>query len=41
MPNVTGPARTCVLSAVCCLLVACGGSEGGRDVSTGEMLDAL
>ncbi len=41
MPNATGLVRTCLVSAVCCLLAACGGSEGGRDVSTGEMLDAL
>lgn len=41
MRIAVGPARICLISAVSCLLAACGGSEGGRDVSTGEMLDAL
>ncbi len=30
-----------LISLVAAVLAACGGSEGGRDVSTGEMLEAL
>lgn len=30
-----------LISSVAAVLAACGGSEGGRDVSTGEMLEAL
>lgn len=34
-------ARLCLIAAIASLSVACGGSGQGRDVSTGDMLEAL